>query len=110
MTEAASWQVAPGCCGAAGPAAPAACPAPGATGGGCIATADVAAAGRILSVSRRISFTFCTIDSHRLFSALTSMVAVAPVAAGPDAAAAPVPPPNSVDAVDFIVTFRAALR
>src|SRR5437879_11260921 len=108
MTDAASWQVVLGCCGAAGPAA-AACPAAGATGG-CIGTADVAAAGRILSVSRRISFTFCTIESHRLFSALTSMVAVAPVAAGPEAAAAPVPPPNSVDAVDFIVTLRAALR
>src|SRR5947199_10426818 len=108
MTEAASWQLGAG--GAAGPGAVALCPAAGATGGCAGMAAAVAAAGRILSVSRRISFTFCTIDSHRLFSALTSMVAVAPVAAGPEAPAAPVPPPNSVDAVDFIVTLRAALR
>src|SRR5213079_1876986 len=97
--------------GAAGPGAVALCPGPGATGGGCTGmAAAVAAAGRILSVSRRISFTFSTIDSHSLFSAVTSMVAVAPVVAAPEAAAAPVPPPNSVDAVDFIVTLRAALR
>src|SRR2546430_15525498 len=108
MTEAASWWVGVG--GAAGAGAVALCPAPGATGGCAGTAADVAAAGRILSVSRRISFTFSTIDSHSLFSAVTSMVAVAPVVAAPEAAPAPAPPPKSVDAVDFIVTFRDALR
>ena len=60
----------------------------------------------ILSVSRRISFTFCTIDSHRLFCAVTSMVEVAPVAFGPAVALAA---PNCVEAVEVILTLREAL-
>src|SRR5205814_5143257 len=84
---------APGAVDAAG--APAAAP----SGTAC------ADAGMILSVSRRMSFTFCTIDSQRLFCASTSIVEVAPVAFGP-----PVAAPNCVEAVDCILTLREALR
>ena len=61
----------------------------------------------ILSVSRRISFTFCTSDSQSLFSA--SDVDAARVRAGGAAAVAP-PLPNCVEAVDCIFTLRVALR
>ena len=54
----------------------------------------------ILSVSRRMSFTFCTTESHRLFCAETSMVEVAPVALTLPVWAVP----NCVEAVDCIFT------
>jgi hypothetical protein len=72
------------------------------------APASAAPAGRIRSVSRRISRTFCTIDSHRLFCAATSITEVAPVVAGP--AVAVLLAPNWVDEVDCIFTLREALR
>src|SRR6266404_267470 len=95
-----------GGCGAApdAPAVPAV--AGGATAAAALATAVALGAGMILSVSRRISFTFCTTESHRLFCALTSMVEVAPVALVVPVCAVP----NCVDAVDCIFTLRAALR
>jgi hypothetical protein len=65
-------------------------------------------AGMILSVSRRMSFTFCTSDSHSLFSASTSICAVPPVVDVEVGVAPPVP--NCVDAVDCIFTLRLALR
>jgi hypothetical protein len=93
-----------GGCGAA-PGAPAGAADAGAAG---VAAASAAAlgAGMILSVSRRISFTFCTMESQRLFCAVTSMVEVAPVALGVPACAVP----NCVEAVDCIFTLREALR
>src|SRR6266496_2388912 len=109
MTEAASWYVVLGCVTTSGWV-------PGATGGCAPGVADAAGsgvgaavwvgAGMILSVSRRISFTFCTSDSQRLFCAATSIVEVAPVAFEPAVAAAP----NCVEAVDCIFTLREALR
>ena len=53
-----------------------------------------------------MSFTFCTIDSHRLFCVATSIVDMAPVAAGPPEVALP----NWVEAVDCIFTLRDADR
>src|SRR5438445_3674939 len=97
---------APALGGCAPDAAGAAGALPGAPGSG-VGAAWVGA-GMILSVSRRISFTFCTIDSHRLFCAARSIVEIAPVALGP-----PVPlvaAPNCVEAVDCIFTLREALR
>jgi hypothetical protein len=61
-----------------------------------------------------MSFTFCTTDSHSLFSAVTSIWAVAPVVVAAPPAAAPGAPdwavPNWVEAVDCIFTLRVALR
>src|ERR671931_233608 len=115
VAEVASWYRALGC-GATGAGGMGGCgAAPGAAAGAAAAagTAAVAAAsaaalgaGMILSVSRRISFTFCTIESQRLFCAVTSMVEVAPVALGVPACAVP----NCVEAVDCIFTLREALR
>src|SRR3954453_22529848 len=84
--------------------------APGAAGGGggaagCArAPSALVPAGKVKLVSRRISFTFTTIDSQRLFCAATSMVDVAPVV--PDCAPEA---PNVVEAVDCIFTLREAL-
>ena len=94
-----------GCAGNGG-CAPGAGAAPGAAATAGPGSAASVGAGMILSVSRRISFTFCTIDSHRLFCAATSMVDTAPVTAGPLVAVCP----NCVDAVDCIFTLREADR
>src|SRR5437868_10033915 len=82
--------------------------APGVAAGAGAPAALTCCAGRgmILSVSRRISFTFCTIDSQRLFWALRSIVETAPVVPGAAVCAAP----NCVEAVEVIFTLRAALR
>jgi hypothetical protein len=85
--------------------------APGAAAGGAGGGANCVPAGMILSVSRRMSFTFCTTDSQRRFSARTSICAVPPVVevAAPPVGVVPAAP-NCVDAVDCILTFRLALR
>src|SRR5437868_12756416 len=90
-----------GGCGAAADTVPAA-----AAGMGEAASAAALDAGISLSVSRRISFTFCTTDSHKLFCAATSIIEVAPVALGPPACGLP----NCVEAIDCIFTLRVALR
>jgi hypothetical protein len=56
---------------------------------------------------------FCTIDSHSLFSAATSICAVAPVVDVPGVPTAPgvaAAVPNCVEAVDCMRTLRVALR
>src|ERR1043166_2750440 len=96
----ATWPAAGiGGCGAAVPGVAAGAIAPP-------ALACCAGSGMILSVSRRIAFTFCTIDSQRLFCALRSIVETAPVVPGAAVCVAP----NCVDAVEVIFTLRAALR
>src|SRR6185503_17797652 len=110
ITEAASWYTVVGWA-SAGAGGIGGC-APGTAGGeegaaaGAVAVAAVDA-GTILSVSRSMSLTFCTIESHRLFCAATSITEMAPVALGP-ALAVPVEP-NCVEAVDCIFTLRDAL-
>jgi hypothetical protein len=68
--------------------------------------------GMILSVSRSISFTLMTIESHSLFSEATSTCAVPPVLE-PLVVAAPeaeFDEANWVEASELIFTLRAALR
>src|SRR3954467_700364 len=102
MTEAASRYVVLACpggwvppgiggCGVAA-ATGAAGALPGAPGNG-VPTLD--ALGMILSVSRRMSFTFCTIVSHSVFCDTKSTWVVAPVEPWPPAD--PAPTPNCVD-------------
>ena len=82
---------------------------PGAAAAG-VACASCAPAGMTLSVSRRMSFTFCDSDSHSLFSAMTSICAVPPVVVVVVGVVAVPPVPNCVEAVDCIFTLRVALR
>ncbi len=68
--------------------------------------------GMILSVSRRISFTLMTIESHSRFSEETSTCAMAPVLV-PLVVALPcaeLAEANWVEASELIFTLRAALR
>src|SRR6185295_15838664 len=82
MTAAASMKFTLGCGAAATGCRPGGEPgAAGAATAGAAAGCAALGPGSTLSVSRRISFTLTTIDSHSLFSEVTSTCAVAPVLA-----------------------------
>src|SRR5262245_44246540 len=101
------------CCGAMIVAGAAGAPGAGAAAGAVIATAAAAAVfGITLSVSRRISLTLVTIESHSLFSDDTSTCAVAPVLVPVvvDAPLAEFDEANCVEASELIFTLRTALR